>query len=217
MRDYRHVPDITEVLERLPGAEAFLFDMDGTILDSEVLHAKAFRSLLEGDVPASLKAQNLSETELYRLCLGQTDERVFSILQGYKLFDGRDPKELRIKKNERYLSLLSETEKERLCLPRMAELLLKIREAGHKLALVTSSDKESARASMLRLGLSDLFHLYVTEESTEKNKPDPAPYFLASQSLGVAPENCVVFEDSPAGLEAASNFGAGAVIRACWY
>lgn len=218
MHYYEQVPEVHEILSLNPGTTAFLFDMDGTLINTEGLHARAFFSLLEAENLDDLSSGSHSKERLYDLCLGQTDERIFGILRENNLLTGKDLGQLRAMKNALYISYLEALqEEEEVCLPEIGRFLREIHQAGHKMALVTSSDRESAQASMNRFGFSDLFQLMITEESTERNKPHPDPYHLACEKLGATPKSCVVFEDSPTGLLAAKEFSPGAIIHARWY
>jgi mannitol-1-/sugar-/sorbitol-6-phosphatase len=78
-------------------------------------------------------------------------------------------------------------------------------------AVVTSGGRASATARMASAGLIPA-DVLVTGEDVERGKPFPDPYVLAARRLGVSPEHCVVFEDAPAGIEAARAAGVRAVI-----
>lgn len=212
MHYFEYVPEITEIFSLNPGTKAFLFDMDGTLINTETLHAKAFYGLLEGQ-----NLENITVNNLYDLCLGQTDEKIFSVLKDHNLLKGKETGELRLAKNALYASFINQAKEEDICLPGVGKLLKDIKSAGHKLALVSSSDRESVETSMKRMDFLELFDLLVTEETTEKNKPHPDPYLYACSQLGESPATCAVFEDSPAGLEAAKSFAPGALIHASWY
>ena len=212
MHYFEHVPDLTEILGLLPHAKACLFDMDGTLIDTEILHAKAFHKLLELDHPGVFTDQ-----QLHDLCLGATDEGVFRKLQEQDYLSKYQIEELKNKKNDFYLEYLETSLSADICHPQITQLLEKIKHSGKKIGLVTSSDELCATASMKRLGLFAHFDVFVTQESTELNKPDPAPYVKACADLGLAPQECIVFEDSPTGLQAAKAFGPGAIIHARWY
>lgn len=213
MHYFEYVPEISEILSLNPKGSAFLFDMDGTLINTEGLHAKAFMSLLD----PSRSSLAPSQERLYEMCLGQTDERIFNILNEHQLLDTQDIHSLRARKNSNFIEQLKEVTAEEICLPAIGALLEQIKSLGHKIALVTSSDHESASASMKQMGFLSYFDAFITEESTERNKPHPDPYILACKNLSSSPESCFVFEDSPTGLAAAKDFAPGAIIHACWY
>jgi mannitol-1-/sugar-/sorbitol-6-phosphatase len=78
-------------------------------------------------------------------------------------------------------------------------------------AVVTSGGRAIATARMASAGLVPA-DVLVTGEDVDRGKPFPDPYLLAAQRLGVSPEHCAVFEDAPAGIEAARAAGVGAIV-----
>lgn len=75
------------------------------------------------------------------------------------------------------------------------------------MALVTSSGRKEAHHKLAVAGIAEMFDLIITVDDVTAPKPDPAPYLLAARKLGVAPERCLVFEDSETGAEAAHRAG----------
>lgn len=78
---------------------------------------------------------------------------------------------------------------------------------GCLLGIASSGSRESIRRILLRLGLDRVFGVVVAGEDVTKGKPDPEPYEVAAFRLGVRPEECVVFEDSTVGVQAAKRAG----------
>ena len=79
------------------------------------------------------------------------------------------------------------------------------------MAVVSGSTRESVEASLATLGLLDKFDALVCAGDYKNGKPDPEPFLLAAGRLGVAPENCLVFEDADLGIEAARAAGMASV------
>ena len=75
------------------------------------------------------------------------------------------------------------------------------------MALVTSSGRREAHHKLAVAGIAEMFDLIITVDDVTAPKPDPAPYLLAAEKLGVAPARCLVFEDSETGAEAAHRAG----------
>lgn len=71
-----------------------------------------------------------------------------------------------------------------------------------RVALVTSGNRPWADRALAELGLTDVLTTRVTAEDVTRSKPDPQPYLIGAERLGVAPERCLVFEDSVAGVAA---------------
>ncbi len=75
------------------------------------------------------------------------------------------------------------------------------------MALVTSSGRSEAHRKLALVGIAGHFDVVITLDDVSAPKPSPAPYLLAAQRLGVAPARCLVFEDSETGAEAAHRAG----------
>ena len=90
-------------------------------------------------------------------------------------------------------------------------LLCDVRREGYPTALATQSHREQARRVLDILGLADEFDVIVTRDDVEHGKPDPEMHLLAACELGVGPEECLAIEDSPAGVKAALAAGMEAI------
>ncbi len=77
--------------------------------------------------------------------------------------------------------------------------------------MVSGSTRESVEASLLALKLLDKFDVLVCAGDYVKSKPDPEPFLVAAAKLGVAPEDCLVFEDTEMGIQAATAAGMASV------
>ncbi len=95
-------------------------------------------------------------------------------------------------------------------MPGASELLDALRDEGVPVGLVTSSLKEIADAVLKSVG-RDRFDVIVTADDVTRTKPDPEPYLTAARLLGVQPVRCVVLEDSPNGVAAATAAGCAVV------
>jgi HAD superfamily hydrolase (TIGR01509 family) len=78
-------------------------------------------------------------------------------------------------------------------------------------AVVSGGNRESVTNSLNTLGLLDKFDTLVCAEDYTKGKPDPEPFLVAAQRLGVAPSACLVFEDTDMGIQAATAAGMASV------
>jgi HAD superfamily hydrolase (TIGR01509 family) len=111
-----------------------------------------------------------------------------------------------LRKEEFYFELLPELK----VVPEVLEHI----EAQHgriPFAVVSGSARDSVTASLERLKLLDRFDTLVCAGEYEKSKPDPEAFLLAASRLGVAPENCLVFEDTERGIQAATAAGMASV------
>lgn len=81
----------------------------------------------------------------------------------------------------------------------------------HPVAVASGGDRDIVRKILAAIGVLELFPVIVTREDVEKGKPAPDLFLLAARRMGVAPAQCLVFEDAPLGLEAAARAGMSAV------
>ncbi|MGA8270252.1 MAG: HAD family phosphatase, partial [Candidatus Sulfotelmatobacter sp.] len=110
------------------------------------------------------------------------------------------------RKEDLYFELLNE-------LKAVPEVLEHIRAEHGRIpfAVVSGSTRESVTASLVALGLLDRFDTMVCAGEYKKSKPDPEAFLLAASRLGVAPAECLVFEDTEMGIQAAKAAGMASV------
>jgi HAD superfamily hydrolase (TIGR01509 family) len=178
--------------------KAYLFDCDGTIADSMPLHYRAWKQAL-GEWNCEF------DEKLFYSWGGMPVAQIISTLNernGLSI-----PVEiLASRKESLYFELLPE-------LKAVPEVLEHI-EAGHgriPFAVVSGSTRESVTASLVSLRLLDRFDTMVCAGDYTKSKPDPEAFLLAAARLGAAPEDCLVFEDTEMGIQAATAAGMASV------
>ncbi|HXC88223.1 MAG TPA: HAD family phosphatase [Candidatus Cybelea sp.] len=185
---------------RLPEGSfrAYLFDCDGTIADSMPLHYLAWKkSLTEWNCEFS--------EELFYAWGGRPTAEIISTLNQQRGLSMPVERVAR-RKEEFYFELLPE-------LKAVPEVLEHI-EAQHgriPFAVVSGSARDSVTASLEALKLLDRFDALVCAGEYEKSKPDAEAFLLAAVKLGVAPMNCLVFEDTEMGIQAATAAGMASV------
>jgi HAD superfamily hydrolase (TIGR01509 family) len=174
--------------------KAYLFDCDGTIVDSMPLHFIAWsKALGEFNCP-------FPEERFYQwggMPIHEIIERL-SEEHGIEM----PVEELAIRKEAIYYESLPE-------LKSVPEVVEHIEHShGHKaFAVVSGGTRESVEASLSALGLRDKFDTLVCAGDYTRSKPDPEPYLMAAAQLGVAPDDCLVFEDTQMGIDAAEAAG----------
>jgi HAD superfamily hydrolase (TIGR01509 family) len=177
---------------------AYLFDCDGTIADSMPLHYVAWKSVLaEWDCAFP--------EELFYAWGGMPVAEIISTLNERNGL-AMPVAEVHRRKEALYFEHLPR-------LKAVPEVLEHI-EASHgriPFAVVSGSTRDSVIASLESLGLLDRFDTLVCAGDYSKSKPDPEPFLLAAQRLGVAPEDCLVFEDTEMGIQAATAAGMASV------
>jgi beta-phosphoglucomutase family hydrolase len=87
------------------------------------------------------------------------------------------------------------------------ELLGHLHSRGIRMAIASSTVAENIRLIVSRLGIANYFEAVITGHDVTEGKPSPQVFLLAAQRLGVAPKNCLVFEDAVAGVKAARSAG----------
>lgn len=177
--------------------QAVIFDMDGLLIDSEPLWQDAEIACFR-DIGVPITRELCRATAGYRL------DEVISRWHRRFRWDRPSPQVM----TQRVLSAVTHLIHERgKALPGVYSLMRTLSARGLPLAIASSSPPALIEAVVARLGLQpwvDLCHSGVEEE---RGKPDPAVFLTTARKLGVEPGNCLVFEDAPAGVLAASRAG----------
>jgi beta-phosphoglucomutase family hydrolase len=177
---------------------AYLFDCDGTIADSMPLHYVAWRKAL-GEWNCEF------DEKLFYAWGGMPITEIIATLNmrnGLKM-----PVETVSERKESiYYELLPQLK----VVPEVLEHI-ESQQGRIPFAVVSGSTKESVMASLASLKLLDRFDAMVCAGDYKKSKPDPEPFLLAAERLGVAPNTCLVFEDTEMGIQAATAAGMASV------
>lgn len=191
---------------KLPEGEfkAYLFDCDGTIADSMPLHYIAWKSVL------SEWNCEFAEELFYQWGGMPVVEIISTLNQRNGL--SMPVREIQKRKEELFYANLP-------LLKAVPEVLEHI-EARHgdlPFAVVSGSTRDSVRASLRTLHLLDRFQTLVCAGDYTHSKPHPEPFLIAAERLRVAPEHCLVFEDTQMGIDAATAAGMASVrVPAPW-
>jgi HAD superfamily hydrolase (TIGR01509 family) len=175
---------------------AILFDMDGTLIDSEPLWLKA-----EIEVMAEVGCHWDEQDQIN--CLGGPAERTERYMQ---------ERSQNIKPYGYFINRLHEVMRARITneldlIPNALSLLKECKDAGIKTALVTASSRDLMTIVLKRFPIGT-FDVVVSGDDVEKSKPDPAPYLLAAKQLSVDISKCLVLEDSLTGVQSGLSSGA---------
>lgn len=175
--------------------EAFIFDLDGVIVDTAKYHFIAWQSL------ANQLGFEFTLEDNERL-KGVSRMRSLEILLevGKKAISQSEMNRMAEEKNTLYLTYINKMGKEEI-LPGVVSFLHASRDMGIKIALGSAS--KNAPLILEQLELTDMFDAIIDGNSVAKAKPDPEVFLKGAKTLKVQPENCVVFEDAEAGVEAA--------------
>jgi beta-phosphoglucomutase family hydrolase len=180
---------------------AFIFDMDGTLVDNMPFHTRAWMETL-----GELGANPDPRTFLDRTA-GMVNPEIFRMFLGTRLTDEQIAV-YAAQKEQRYRRFYTPHLRPLAGLP---EFLLGARAAGMRLAVATAANSENATFVLDGIGLRSTFDVVVTADDITRGKPDPQIFLITAQRLGVAAERCLVFEDAPMGIEAARRAGMSSV------
>ncbi|MEZ0537863.1 beta-phosphoglucomutase [Caldicellulosiruptoraceae bacterium PP1] len=177
--------------------KAALFDLDGVIVDTAKYHYLAWKRL------AKELGFDFTEKDNERL-KGVSRMRSLEILLevGGLSFSEEEKIKLAEKKNNWYVEYITKMDESEI-LPGAKECLIKLREKGVKISLCSAS--KNAQLILNNLRIKDLFDAIIDGTKTSKAKPDPEVFLLGAKELNILPEECVVFEDAEAGIQAAKS------------
>lgn len=176
---------------------AILFDMDGLVLDTEKLYIRFWREAAIASGYPMTKEQALGMRSLNRDAGRARMQSYFGNAVDYDAIRAK-----RIELMDVFV------EKEGVVIkPGIRELLSYLKERGFKTAIATSSPMERTVRYLASVGLHQSFDELVSGYMVERGKPEPDIYLYAAEKLGEKPKNCMVLEDSPAGILAAYRAG----------
>jgi beta-phosphoglucomutase len=200
---------------------AFVFDLDGTLVETEKLKALSYARAAKELRP------DLDEHEVdaaFAEFVGRSRQEVaVGLMRRFRLDDAARERmeEFGVRKPWQayvrirlliYEALLSDPDRVRsVRYPHNLALLSDVRRRGYLTALATQSHREEALRVLEILGITDEFDVIATREDVEHGKPDPEMHLLVARELGVESKECLAIEDSPAGIEAALAAGAQAI------
>ncbi len=174
---------------------AILFDLDGTIVNTDPIHFAVWQDILvqyNMNIDKAFYRQHIS---------GKTNAQITNDILSQ--LSPEEKWQLGIEKEVKYRNLA----KILYPMPGLDTILKFTDKAGLKKAVVTNAPEENAKYMLENLRLNDVFPVVVMAKDAPPGKPNPAPYQLALNRLGVKSENAIAFEDSPAGITSAVTAG----------
>ncbi|MGY3436687.1 MULTISPECIES: HAD family hydrolase [unclassified Marinovum] len=174
---------------------ALLFDLDGTMLNSDSIHLQVYKEIW------AARGMELTDEGYMQHMHGRLNVDIYADF----LPDEPDHQGLSDWKEAQF--------RERLPrpfpgMPGVGDLVARAVAEDWPRAIVTNAMRLNAEAMLGAIGLRDAFEVIVIGEECPRGKPDPYPYQEAMRQLGVAPGECIAFEDSPSGMRAAAASGA---------
>jgi beta-phosphoglucomutase len=181
--------------------KAFLFDLNGTMIDDMQYHIKAWHGILN-ELGANISMERMKEE-----CYGKNDE----LLE--RMFPGRYTEEekqtMSLEKEKQYQQKFKPYLK---LLPGLDTFLADAKRKNIPMAIGSAAIMFNIDFVLNNLHIRNYFTALVSADDVTVSKPDPETFLKCAERLSVQPANCIVFEDSPKGVESAKRAGMKAVV-----
>jgi beta-phosphoglucomutase family hydrolase len=181
---------------------AFIFDMDGTIVDNMAFHTKSWITFFEQ------RGMTIDAEEFFRTTAGRQGKEIIRAHMGEHLQDD-EVRALNLEKETVYRELYGPHRK---TVDGFDALIERAKAEGVILAVATAAPNANIEFTLDGLDLRRHFDIVVGAADVARGKPNPDGFLLAAERCGVSPENCIVFEDAPLGVEAARRAGMRCVV-----
>ncbi|MDO6595432.1 beta-phosphoglucomutase [Oceanihabitans sp. 2_MG-2023] len=176
--------------------KGFIFDLDGVIVDTAKYHFLAWKELAKSIDIDFTHEQNEQLKGVSRV---KSLEKILA--WGNKTISETQFKALMLKKNEEYLSYIAKMDDKEI-LPDVPKILNYLIQKEQPISLGSAS--KNARPILEKVNLLSKFNAIVDGNDVSNAKPDPEVFLIAAKHLNIKLENCIVFEDSVAGVQAAN-------------
>ena len=177
-----------------------IFDLDGVLVSTDEMHYQAWKRLAqELHITGFTREDNRRQRGVSRMASLE-----IVLEKADRTYSEEEKIELAERKNGYYLELLEEMD-ESSVLENVKDVLEKVKNGG--LLLAVGSASKNAPVILEKTGLMPYFDKISCGLDTTKSKPDPEVFLVAAKKLGLPPEECLVVEDSAAGIEAAAAGG----------
>ena len=183
--------------------KAFLFDLNGTMIDDMQYHTKAWHEILTKDLGATLSLEEVKQ-EMY----GKNSDVLIRVF-GEGKFSEDEMHKISLEKERRYQRTYQPHLK---LIAGLYEFLEKAYEQQIPMAVCSAAIMFNIDFVLDGLDIRKYFPITVSADNVLNSKPDPETFLKGAQKLGVEPEDCLVFEDNPKGVEAALRGGMKSVV-----
>jgi beta-phosphoglucomutase len=192
------VLSLGEDLGEASEAFAVIFDMDGTLIDNTPYHFKSWQMLFKKYGKGELSKHDYY-TSISGVPVMETIKRVFG--------DDHDEAQLKALLNEKEEFYRAAYAPYVAPVNGLKNFLTELKNAGVKMAMATSATVQDIDFILDRIPIRSDFDAIVNSTMVSKPKPDPQIFLKAAEKLSMDPANCIVFEDSLAGIKAANSAG----------
>ncbi|MBC2582433.1 HAD family phosphatase [Clostridium sp. DJ247] len=180
------------------GFKAIIFDKDGVIIDTKIIHYQVLSSFLN-EIGFSITEEE------YNSCAGVTSIELFTRLNN-KFNKNYDIATMVEKFQRKYINTIREN-KDIMPIKDVDVLIKKLHEKNFRLAVASSAKREKIELVLSRFELMDFFEVIVSGYEVNNSKPYPDIFLKTAEKLGVNAKECIVIEDSTNGIRAAKTAG----------
>lgn len=181
--------------------KAFIFDLNGTMIDDMSYHIQSWHRILN-ELGAGLSYEQVKEE-----CYGKNHELLERVFPGR--FSEEEKTRMSIEKERQYQEAFRPHLK---LIAGLDRLLKEARENDIKMAIGSAAIRYNIDFVLDGLSINDYFDAVISADDVTISKPHPETYLKCADIMQVRPEQCIVFEDSPKGVEAAANAGMKSVV-----
>jgi beta-phosphoglucomutase len=181
--------------------KAFIFDLNGTMIDDMPYHVRAWHRILN-ELGAGLSMERVKEE-----CYGKNQELLDRIFPGR--FTQEEKDKISLEKEKQYQK---EFYPQLRLIKGLNALLKKTSKAGIPMAIGSAAIRFNIDFVVDGLQIRHYFDVIISADDVKRSKPDPETFTLCAKKLGIAANDCLVFEDAPKGVEAAQNAGMDCVV-----
>jgi HAD superfamily hydrolase (TIGR01509 family) len=181
--------------------ESFLFDLNGTMIDDMHYHVKAWHDIL------NRLGANITMEKMKEECYGKNDELLERTFPGR--FSGEEKRRMSFEKERDYQAAYIHELK---LIEGLDNLIREAHARGIHMAIGSAAIMFNIDFVLDNLSLRPYFSVLVSADDVSRSKPDPETFLRCATLLGSAPANCLVFEDSPKGVESAQRAGMNAIV-----
>ena len=185
----------------MDGFKAFLFDLNGTMIDDMDYHVRSWHRILNN------LGANLTKEEAKAECYGKNHEVIERVFPGR--FSEAEKDKMSIEKEKQYQE---EYRPSLALLPGLMEFLIEAKKNNIKMAIGSAAIMLNIDFVLDGLDIRHYFDVIVSADDVSRSKPDPETYLKCASLLGIPAAECLVFEDVPKGVESAYNAGMKAMV-----
>jgi beta-phosphoglucomutase family hydrolase len=181
--------------------KAYLFDLNGTMIDDMQYHIKAWHRILN-ELGANISLERMRDE-----CYGKNNELLDRMFPGR--FTEEEKNRMSLEKEKQYQQ---EFKPHLQLLPGLAIFLEQAHQAGIKMAIGSAAIMYNINFVLDGLNIRHYFDAIVSADDVIESKPNPETYLKCATALNISPADCLVFEDVPKGVEAALNAGMESIV-----